>query len=106
MDTIITPGVLSTALTRNISTEICFDLTNGVRSGNGWNNGAGASRLYILQSNSVDPFADVPPNDNVNRLPLDVPLAYCDSHIDYHRGGLPFCTQLPHSPRERKGEYS
>jgi hypothetical protein len=47
----------------------------------------------------------VPPDDNINRLPLDVPLAYSDSYIDYHRDGLPFCTHAPPDPRERRGEY-
>jgi hypothetical protein len=47
------PAGLAATLTRNISTEICFDLANGVRSGNGWDNGTGASRLHILQSNQL-----------------------------------------------------
>lgn len=93
---------LSKAMRTNISTEICFDLANGIRSKNHWDNGLGQSRLHLLQSNCIDPFDT---SGNINNLPIDVPIIYSDSYIDYHRDGLPFCTQILQNPRERHGEY-
>lgn len=88
----------------NVSTEICYDLANGVRQANNWNNGAQSSRIHILQSNSIDPFSEIPSNNNIDKLPLDVPLIYADSYIDYHRDGLPFCHDSGNE-RIRQGEF-
>ncbi len=104
-DTQLTNGVdpIGRALLDNISTEICYDLPNGIRQSNGWNNGRRSSRLHILQSNSVDPFS-LWPDDNINKLPLDVPIIYADSYRDYHRDGLPFCHGAA-AGRIRQGEF-
>lgn len=98
-------STISDALTDNISTEICYDLAQGVRQNNNWSNGVQSSKMHILQSNSVDPFCGTWPNDNINRLPLDVPIIYADSYIDYHRAGLPFCHDLGGNIRVRSGEF-
>ena len=83
---------LCNAMLNNISIDICFDLACGIRANsNHWTNLGHPSRLHIVQSNSVDPFCDIPPNDNINRLPVDVPILYCDSYLDYHRNGLLYC---------------
>jgi hypothetical protein len=100
-----TPTQLSDALLKNISTEICFDLAKGIRRSNVWNNGRGSSKLHILQSNCIDPFNASGIDDNINRLPLEVPIIYSDSRIDYHRDGLPYCTQAVSSLIEKHGEH-
>jgi hypothetical protein len=97
------PLQLRTAVLNNISTEICFDLAQSVRMNNNWNNGAQSSLLHVLQSNSVDPFFAMAPNDNINRLPLNVPIAYADSYLNYSKCGVPFCYDMG-AGRERGGE--
>ncbi len=99
MDQTVIDTPISKALMSNISVEICFDLANAKRKNNNWNNGFGQSKLHIIQSNCIDPFNQT----NINNLPIDVPIIYADSYIDYHRDGLPFCTQI--NLRERHGEY-
>jgi hypothetical protein len=59
------------ALLKNVSLEICFDLANGVRHTNGWNNAEQnkQSSLLILQSNSIDPVGRTYNSSNINNLP-------------------------------------
>jgi len=72
-------------LIQNISTEICFDLCKGVRRSNNWKNNNGIfakqSILHLLQSNSINPFCETPPNDNKNRLPKDTIIVHADSKL-------------------------
>jgi hypothetical protein len=78
-------GALQTVLLNNISTEICFDLACGVRSINGWSNyhdGARKSQLHLIQSNFINPFEEVVPNDNINRLPLYTGIVHADPYCN------------------------
>jgi hypothetical protein len=43
---------LSKLLIKNISSEVCYDLTCGIRKNNNWNNGAGTTKLHIFISNT------------------------------------------------------
>lgn len=88
-----------TALLANISSEICFDLAHGVRARNHWNNGLGQSTLHILQSNCIDPF-----DNNIVRLPFDVPIIYADSYLNYQKCEVPFCHYYGSSGRQQCGE--
>lgn len=63
------------ALLKNISVEICYDLANGVRHSNGWNNKDTQSHFLILQSNIIDPIGRIYSNNNINHLPRS-----CEEH--------------------------
>jgi hypothetical protein len=77
-DKIITNSQLSEALVRNVTTEICFDLANGIRctSSTPWKNKSTwpQSNIHIIQSNCIDPTE----YDNCSFLPQNELIIYVD----------------------------
>jgi hypothetical protein len=56
-----------------ISTEICFDLHEGIRAKNGWKNGRNKTKLHIVTSNSID----IGEAEYINHLPTDECVVIC-----------------------------
>lgn len=94
----------SNSLINHITTEICFDLFNGVRQINQWNNSncyqytdcsippMSTSSLHIIQSNWINI------NNLISNLPRDKlivhvdPVAFDSTNPDYKRIDLPYDT--------------
>jgi hypothetical protein len=79
-----------------ISTEICLDFACGIRKNNNWKNerGKDASKLHIIQSNSVETWLL-----NKENYPINVPILYSDANYNFPNfrvalGGMTHCLKL------------
>jgi hypothetical protein len=82
----------------NISTEVCFDLANSVRSKNKWsNNLTSQSNIHILQSNTISPY------EYWACLPENELIIQADSQKNPIKPGSAFLTRTASYVFERYG---
>jgi hypothetical protein len=95
-----------------ISTEICLDFVCGIRKNNDWKSkrGGNASKLHIIQSNSVEAWCLKKEN-----YPFNVPILYSDAGYYFPNlriafGGITHCIELDRTKQigvaEKRGTAS